>query len=77
MVKSHENLRLVAIVILALSLSDVNSKTVSTNAQFDLNILHNNDMHSRFEQTSAYAGCSEEDDTNNNCIGGFARVGYE
>ncbi|EDV36772.1 uncharacterized protein Dana_GF13125, isoform B [Drosophila ananassae] len=41
-------------------------------------ILHNNDMHARFEQTNVNSGtCSEEDANTNQCYGGFARVAYE
>jgi len=41
-------------------------------------ILHNNDMHARFEQTSVTSGiCSQEDANTNQCYGGFARVAYE
>uniref|UniRef100_A0A1I8NZM4 5'-nucleotidase n=1 Tax=Stomoxys calcitrans TaxID=35570 RepID=A0A1I8NZM4_STOCA len=41
-------------------------------------ILHNNDMHSRFEQTSANSGkCTEELAAANKCYGGFARVAHE
>lgn len=41
-------------------------------------ILHNNDMHARFEQTSVNSGiCSPEDAHTNKCYGGFARVAYE
>uniref|UniRef100_A0A1I8M8V3 5'-nucleotidase n=1 Tax=Musca domestica TaxID=7370 RepID=A0A1I8M8V3_MUSDO len=40
-------------------------------------ILHNNDMHSRFEQTSANSGkCTEELAKANKCYGGFARVAH-
>lgn len=38
-------------------------------------ILHNNDMHSRFEQTDTYSSaCSPEEAVGNRCYGGFARV---
>ncbi|KAH8373050.1 hypothetical protein KR009_011034, partial [Drosophila setifemur] len=41
-------------------------------------ILHNNDMHARFEQTSVNSGsCSPEDAHTNKCYGGFARVAFE
>ncbi|KAH8309373.1 hypothetical protein KR059_008760 [Drosophila kikkawai] len=41
-------------------------------------ILHNNDMHARFEQTNVNSGtCSEEDANTDQCYGGFARVAYE
>lgn len=41
-------------------------------------ILHNNDMHSRFEQTNVNSeSCPPEDVKNNKCYGGFARVAHE
>jgi hypothetical protein len=48
-----------------------------TSAEFSLTILHNNDMHARFEQTNQMSSkCSEKDAGNNKCFGGFARVAY-
>lgn len=42
---------------------------------FKLLIVHTNDMHSRFDQTSRSSGvCSEEEAATNQCFGGFARV---
>lgn len=44
---------------------------------FKLIILHNNDMHARFEQTNVYSSrCNEEDARKNKCFGGFARVAH-
>ncbi|KAH8280429.1 hypothetical protein KR018_006987, partial [Drosophila ironensis] len=41
-------------------------------------ILHNNDMHARFDQTSVNSGiCPPKDAHTNKCYGGFARVAYE
>ncbi|XP_053966570.1 protein 5NUC-like [Anastrepha ludens] len=41
-------------------------------------VLHNNDMHARFEQTNVNGGkCLESDANSNKCYGGFARVAYE
>lgn len=41
-------------------------------------ILHNNDMHARFEQTSVTSGkCLPELANTNKCYGGFARVAHE
>lgn len=41
-------------------------------------ILHNNDMHARFEQTSIDSGkCTPDLANTNKCYGGFARVAYE
>jgi 2',3'-cyclic-nucleotide 2'-phosphodiesterase (5'-nucleotidase family) len=38
-------------------------------------ILHNNDMHARFEQTGKYSNtCPDEDKAADKCYGGFARV---
>lgn len=47
----------------------------SSNANFKLTILHNNDMHARFEQTGVLSDrCTKNDAENNRCFGGFARV---
>ncbi|XP_037874333.1 ecto-nucleotidase isoform X2 [Bombyx mori] len=44
---------------------------------FELLILHNNDMHAKFEQTSQLSGvCTEADRNAGKCYGGFARVAY-
>ncbi|XP_017961605.1 protein 5NUC-like [Drosophila navojoa] len=41
-------------------------------------ILHNNDMHGRFEQTNVNSeSCSPEDAKSNKCFGGFARIAHE
>lgn len=52
---------------------------VSTAAgDLELIILHNNDMHARFEQTGKYSNtCQPADVTGNRCYGGFARVAYK
>lgn len=45
---------------------------------FQLIILHNNDMHARFEQTGAYGNdCQPADVASNRCYGGFARVAHK
>ncbi|XP_055640516.1 protein 5NUC-like isoform X2 [Toxorhynchites rutilus septentrionalis] len=45
---------------------------------FQLIILHNNDMHARFEQIGAYGNdCQPEDVASNRCYGGFARVAHK
>jgi 5'-nucleotidase len=42
---------------------------------FKLLIMHTNDMHSRFQETSKTSGvCSEEEARGSQCYGGFARV---
>lgn len=77
MVKIYKNLRIAAFLV-ALFPSVINGGSISRNAPLELIILHNNDMHARFEQTSANSNtCSKEDVTSNRCYGGFARVGYE
>ncbi|KAL5289320.1 hypothetical protein ACFFRR_009459 [Megaselia abdita] len=44
---------------------------------FDLTILHNNDMHGRFEQTDVNTNaCPENLIQKNMCFGGFARTAY-
>lgn len=47
------------------------------NNTLELQILHNNDMHSRFEQTNQTGGnCSKTLADANQCYGGMARVSY-
>jgi len=42
---------------------------------FKLLIVHTNDMHSRFNETSKTSGvCSPKESANGECYGGFARV---
>lgn len=51
---------------------------ITKEASFELIILHNNDMHARFEQTSKISGkCKMEDANSDSCYGGFARVAHE
>jgi 2',3'-cyclic-nucleotide 2'-phosphodiesterase (5'-nucleotidase family) len=46
--------------------------------QLELIILHNNDMHARFEQTSINGNkCAQKDVEADKCYGGFARVAHE
>ncbi|EDW01380.1 GH21403 [Drosophila grimshawi] len=41
-------------------------------------ILHNNDIHARFEQTNKNGGtCSQKDESKDNCFGGFPRIAHE
>lgn len=41
----------------------------------ELIVLHNNDIHARFEQTDKYSGtCRPDEAIANKCYGGFARV---
>lgn len=43
----------------------------------DLMVLHTNDMHARFEETSALSGTCKEKNRGTSCLGGFARVAHE
>ncbi|XP_072396631.1 protein 5NUC-like isoform X2 [Diabrotica undecimpunctata] len=43
---------------------------------FDLVILHNNDIHGRFEQTERNSGTCQPKNRNSTCIGGFARTAH-
>lgn len=44
---------------------------------FELIILHNNDMHARFEETGTYSDkCQPEDARQGKCFGGFARTAH-
>src|SRR5690606_5232510 len=44
-------------------------------ADYELNILHINDLHSRIEAINKYdSTCTAEEETKNECFGGIARV---
>ncbi|MCO6179965.1 5'-nucleotidase C-terminal domain-containing protein [Ciceribacter sp. RN22] len=61
-------LGLLSVSVLALS-------TSAAFADFELNILHINDFHSRIEAINKYdSTCSEEEAGKNECFGGIARV---
>ena len=56
----------------------VRAKSTKADGNFELIILHNNDMHARFEQTGVLSNkCTKEDAAINKCYGGFARVAHE
>ncbi|WP_045679138.1 bifunctional metallophosphatase/5'-nucleotidase [Martelella endophytica] len=58
-----------------LAASVVLASTGSAFADFDLEILHNNDFHSRFDSINGYdSACSAEDETAGECFGGAARL---
>ncbi|KAH8400588.1 hypothetical protein KR222_007244 [Zaprionus bogoriensis] len=64
--------------ILLLSQSTANPIEPRATVATELIILHNNDMHARFEQTNVNGGtCTQEDANTDKCYGGFARVAYE
>ena len=60
----------------ALLLLAASAVAAADNGQhFRLVVLHNNDMHARFEQTNAQSGrCAQKHLSTNDCYGGFARV---
>lgn len=50
----------------------------AANGNFEVIILHNNDMHARFEQTNSNGNkCTKAESDGNKCFGGFARVAHE
>ncbi|XP_030029332.2 uncharacterized protein LOC115446696 [Manduca sexta] len=63
-------------VLAAVAISS-SSVVRSSDGNFELLILHNNDMHARFEQTSQHSGsCTKADREAKKCYGGFARVAH-
>lgn len=59
------------------SLTGCSVARTNKDGTFELLILHNNDMHAKFEQTSQLSGvCTEADMNAGKCYGGFARVAY-
>ncbi|XP_019539981.3 protein 5NUC-like [Aedes albopictus] len=71
-----------ALLLLAAAAATTTTMTVHaaprSSDNFQLIILHNNDMHARFEQTGAYGNdCQPADVASNRCYGGFARVAHK
>ncbi|XP_067627166.1 protein 5NUC-like [Eurosta solidaginis] len=65
------------IVVLASIMSQSHANPIDEKAfvATDFIVLHNNDMHARFEQTNVNSGtCTASDAQSNKCYGGFARV---
>lgn len=50
---------------------------VAACAEFKLLVLHNNDMHSRFEETERNSGTCKSQHRNISCVGGIARTAHE
>ncbi|XP_023937284.1 uncharacterized protein LOC112045364 [Bicyclus anynana] len=64
------------LAVVALSSSSI-VKSPTDGQNFELLILHNNDMHARFEQTSQLSGaCTTADREAGKCYGGFPRVAH-
>ncbi|XP_041981786.1 protein 5NUC-like isoform X1 [Aricia agestis] len=69
-------LYLTLLLLGGVSASIVKPSTTSA-GNFELLILHNNDMHARFEQTSQLSGaCAPADRDAGKCYGGFPRVAH-
>ena len=50
------------------------ASVILVKADFNLTILHTNDVHARVEQTNKYGGkCKDDDVAKNKCFGGVAR----
>ncbi|XP_017884500.1 protein 5NUC-like [Ceratina calcarata] len=63
------------ICILAFVTSGLGNPVLETDGGFTLRIVHTNDMHSRFEQTSRLSSvCSDKEAAEGKCYGGFARI---
>lgn len=59
-------------------LGPVSGSPIEKEVATEFIILHNNDMHARFEQTSVDSGkCTADMANTNKCYGGFARVAHE
>lgn len=72
---------LLHLVFLVLTLTDIIRSAPHGNFENDVNlkliILHNNDLHSRFEQTGSMSDtCKKSDEIRNKCFGGFARIAH-
>lgn len=65
-------------LLITSSITAAPQKAADDDGNFKLIILHNNDMHARFEQTSVMSGkCKKEEADTDKCYGGFARVAHE
>ncbi|XP_025097410.1 5'-nucleotidase-like isoform X2 [Pomacea canaliculata] len=62
---------IVAVVVVALTMT-----VAPTSCEYQLTILHTNDVHARFDETSVYSSspCPPNEVAANNCFGGFARL---
>lgn len=71
---------IISLQIIATTLKNVNSATITATSDknrdtFEFLLLHNNDMHGRFDETDEYTNqCEKQDKILNKCYGGFARV---
>jgi 5'-nucleotidase len=71
-------LKLALIGLLVVGVARAAPRPNSKDGNFKLIILHNNDMHARFEQTGVLSDkCTKTDADANLCYGGFARVATE
>ncbi|XP_044007340.1 protein 5NUC-like isoform X2 [Aphidius gifuensis] len=62
-------------LLVVIFFDSVLARLISHNDGFTLRVIHTNDMHSRFEQTSAIATeCQTANETERKCYGGFARL---
>lgn len=60
------------LAVISSNFCEIQSKNVEN---FKLIILHNNDMHSRFDQINSHDfRCSKEEAAADECFGGFARI---
>ncbi|CAD0202682.1 unnamed protein product [Chrysodeixis includens] len=70
-------LQKVLLAVLSLAAISAGSIVKAPGETFELLILHNNDMHARFEQTSQLSGaCTTADREAGKCYGGFPRVAH-
>jgi 5'-nucleotidase/UDP-sugar diphosphatase len=60
---------------LSIATAALAASTAIAFADFELNVLHFNDFHSRIESINKYdSTCSADDETEGNCFGGIARL---
>uniref|UniRef100_A0A2A4K740 Protein 5NUC n=1 Tax=Heliothis virescens TaxID=7102 RepID=A0A2A4K740_HELVI len=70
-------MKLLVTTLLAVTALSSGSVVKAPGDTFELLILHNNDMHARFEQTSQRSGtCTVADREAGKCYGGFPRVAH-
>lgn len=67
-----------ACLLVLFCVCSIHAAPQAADGNLELIILHNNDMHARFEQTNSNGNkCTKAEADENKCFGGFARVAHE
>lgn len=75
----HFNKNQLALIsfVLLLTLHGILAVSIPRNGSLQFHILHNNDMHARFDETGLLSDqCDSVNSAQGKCYGGMARVAY-